>query len=221
MRRPTLDGASCCPHHHRRFPRAPPRSPRLRMCLAQDRRIVPGAEGAAVTDPLWALAGLAAASAPFAAGLAARARHRRRHTRAAIDPGKPSPEYHLPPTTEAAEREMAVLLRRMRAYLRDPYDFAASRITGEAAFEDCLDRAAALGARIAELGGAAPACPAERERMRGLILEGLLLGRRMVGSGATPGASHAGPGQHPARPSAHPSGRTRSTLGSSAAGRTG
>ena len=44
---------------------------------------------------------------------------------------------------------MAVLLRRMRAHLRDPYDFTVSRIAGEAAFEDCLDRAAALGSCIA------------------------------------------------------------------------
>ncbi len=69
---------------------------------------------------------------------------------------------------------MAVLLRRLRAHLHDPYDFPASRITSEAAFEECLDLAAALGARVAELGGAAPVGPAERERMRGLILEGLM-----------------------------------------------
>ena len=75
---------------------------------------------------------------------------------------------------------MAVLLRRMRAHLRDPYDFAASRIASEAAFEDCLDRAAALGTRIAELGGAAPATQAERERTRGLILEGLMAKHRMT-----------------------------------------
>ncbi len=79
---------------------------------------------------------------------------------------------------------MAVLLRRLRAYLRDPYDFAASRITSEAAFEECLDLAAALGARIAELGGAAPVGPAERERMRGLILEGLMASRRMAAAKA-------------------------------------
>ena len=75
---------------------------------------------------------------------------------------------------------MAVLLRRMRAHLRDPYDFAASRIASEAAFEDCLDRATALGTRIAELGGAAPANQAERERTRGLILEGLMTRHQMT-----------------------------------------
>jgi hypothetical protein len=73
---------------------------------------------------------------------------------------------------------MAVLLRRMRAHLRDPYDFTISRIAGEAGFEECLDRAAALGTRIAELGGAAPASQAERERTRGLILEGLMTSHR-------------------------------------------
>ena len=75
---------------------------------------------------------------------------------------------------------MAVLLRRMRAHLRDPYDFTVSRIAGEAAFEDCLDRAAALGTCIAELGGAAPASPAERECTRGLILEGLMTSHRLA-----------------------------------------
>ena len=75
---------------------------------------------------------------------------------------------------------MAVLLRRMRAYLRDPYDFAVSRIAGEAGFEECLDRAAALGTRIAELGGAAPVTQAERERTRGLILEGLMTSHRIT-----------------------------------------
>jgi hypothetical protein len=81
---------------------------------------------------------------------------------------------------------MAVLLRRMRAHLRDAYDFAASRIASEAAFEDCLDRAAALGTRIAELGGAAPASQAERERTRGLILEGLMTRHRMTAARTVP-----------------------------------
>jgi hypothetical protein len=124
-------------------------------------------------------------STPLAAALAVRVRHlRRRSAHAALTAGCVAPhrEYHLPPTIEAAEREMAVLLRRMRAYLRDPYDFSASRINGEAAFEECLDRAATLGIRIAELGGAASADLAERDRMRGLILEGLTAGRRIATS---------------------------------------
>lgn len=83
---------------------------------------------------------------------------------------------------------MAVLLRRMRAYLRDPYDFAVSRVASEAAFEDCLDRAAALGTRIAELGGAAPASQAEHERTRGLILEGLMARHRMTVARSLPGS---------------------------------
>ena len=148
------------------------------MCLAQGQWIVPSAKVTAVADPLWALASLAAASAPLAAGLAARIRHRRRYLPSPPGGAAPPREYHLPPTIEAAEREMATQLRRMRAYLRDPYDFTASRIADEIAFEECLDRATANGARIAELGGAAPACPVERERTRGLILESLLLDRR-------------------------------------------
>jgi hypothetical protein len=78
---------------------------------------------------------------------------------------------------------MAVLLRRMRAHLRDPYDFTASRIADEAGFEECLSRAAALGTQIAELGGAPAASLAERERTRGLILEGLMTNHRMAAAG--------------------------------------
>jgi hypothetical protein len=133
---------------------------------------------ATMDDAIWALAGLGAVSAPLAAGLvAALARHRQsRAARAAFAAGcgLPRQEYHLPPTIESAECQMAVLLRRMRAYLRDPYNFAVSRIASEAAFEECLECAVALGARTAELGGAAPLGPAERERMRGLILQGLM-----------------------------------------------
>jgi hypothetical protein len=149
-----------------------------------------------VADPFWVLAGLGAASAPLTAGLVSAVawRRRRRAARVAltIGSGTPPQEYHLPPTVEAAEREMAVLLRRLRAHLRDPYDFPASRITSEAAFEECLDLAAALGARIAELGGAAPVGPAERERMRGLILEGLMASHRMA---AIKASRHSGRGR--------------------------
>lgn len=128
-------------------------------------------------DPLWTLLSLAAASAPFVAHLALRRRARGQpppgHVAAA-----PTQDYHLPPSIESAEREMAILLRRMRAFLQDPYDFASSRIADDAAFEECLDQAVTLGARIAELGGAAPASPAERERMRGLILDSVMRGHR-------------------------------------------
>ena len=181
-----------------------------------------------MADALWALAGLGAASMPLAAGLAAALarRRRRRAERAAFAAGAggaTGAEHHLPPTIEAAERAMATLLRRMRAHLRDPHDYAASRIAGEAAFEECLDRAAALGARIAELGGAAPEGPAGRERARGLILEGLMAeglvaGRRTagrVGGGAgtrreapapPPGARARGPGWPSAPAAGAPSG---------------
>ena len=141
-----------------------------------------------MADLLWALASLGAASAPLAAGLATTLvrRRRRRAERATLAADCTEPDYHLSLTIEDAERRMAVLLRRMRAHLRDPYDFAASRIASEAAFEDCLDRAAALGTRIAELGGAAPASQAERERTRGLILEGLMTRRRMTAARTVP-----------------------------------
>jgi hypothetical protein len=86
----------------------------------------------------------------------------------------------------AASFATTLVRRRLRAHLRDPYDFTVSRIASEAAFEDCLDRAAALGSRIAELGGAAPANLAERERTRGLILEGLMTSHRMAVTRAMP-----------------------------------
>jgi hypothetical protein len=147
-----------------------------------------------MADALWSLIGFSAALASLAAGLAVTlARHRRwRAARVAGCCGAPRRDYHLPPTIEAAECEMAVLLRRLRAHLRDPYDFTASRITSEAAFEECLDLAAALGARIAELGGAAPVGPAGRERMRGLILEGLMASSR---KDAVKARRHAGRGR--------------------------
>ncbi|TDH57884.1 hypothetical protein E2C06_35555 [Dankookia rubra] len=88
---------------------------------------------------------------------------------------------------------MAVLLRRMQAYLRDPYDFTASRIADEAGFEECLGRAAALGTQIAALGGAPTASLAERERTRGLILESLMTKHRVAAVGAK-GAAQAGRG---------------------------
>lgn len=152
-----------------------------------------------MADPLWMLAGLAATSV---AGLVATQgwyRRRRQAAARAADRtavgGEASREFHLPPTIEAAEREMAMLLRRMRAYLRDPYDYATSRIVDEAAFETCLDCAGILGSRIAELGGAAPAGPSEHERTRGLILEGLMAGHRMAAQ--TGGGVATRQGVHP------------------------
>lgn len=131
-------------------------------------------------DLLWALAGLGAASAPLVATLV---RRRRRPPCAALAAGCTPPEYPLSLTIEDAERRMAVLLRRMRAHLRDPYDFTVSRIADEAGFEECLGRAAALGTQIAELGGATSASLAERERTRGLILEGLMTSHRIAAVG--------------------------------------
>ena len=49
--------------------------------------------------------------------------------------------------TQAAERQLGMLLRRMRVYQRAPYEFAASRIQNDAEFERCLDLATALNAQ--------------------------------------------------------------------------
>jgi hypothetical protein len=72
-----------------------------------------------------------------------------------------------------AERQLGMLLRRMRAYTRAPYNFANSRMSSDAEFERCLDLATALCLHIGELSGACIATPRERERMRDQILQGL------------------------------------------------
>lgn len=98
----------------------------------------------------------------------------------------PQPQRAAPataaPSIEAAERELALLLPRMRAYLRDPYDVEASRIRGDDEFERCLDLAARLRERIAAFGGAAVADdPEARHRLRRQILKGLLAERGAAG----------------------------------------
>ena len=142
-----------------------------------------------MADQLWAMVGLAGATAPLAGLVAALVRYRRQRRAALVFHGRCAPrDHHLPATIEAAEGEIAVILRRMRAYLRDRYDYTASRIADEAAFETCLDRVTVLGAQIAELGGAA-VDQTERERIRGLVLEGLLVschGSGRTGSPKTP-----------------------------------
>ena len=74
---------------------------------------------------------------------------------------------------EGAERQLGMLLRRMRAYRRTPYNFVSSRIRNDAEFEHCLDLATMLGLRIGELSGASIATPRERERIRDQILQSL------------------------------------------------
>jgi hypothetical protein len=74
-------------------------------------------------------------------------------------------EYR-PPSIEAAERQLGMLLRRMRVYQRAPYEFAASRIQNDAEFERCLDLATALSIRIGELSGGVIAEAGEPERIR-------------------------------------------------------
>ena len=91
-----------------------------------------------------------------------------------------------PPTTldiKSTERQLGMLLRRMRAYWRAPYDFTTSRISNEAEFERCLDLATTLSIRIAELSGAAIAPP---ERIRDQILQSLS-SRRITSAAANPG----------------------------------
>jgi hypothetical protein len=128
-------------------------------------------------DHLWTLLGLGSGSIS-AVGIWIALGRRRAAPRAAgpITAGEGERLDHLAPSVETAELQLAMLFRRLRAYLRDPYDFAASRIAGEAQFEDCLDLAADLSIRAGDLCGAATTGPAERERVRGQILQGLMLG---------------------------------------------
>jgi hypothetical protein len=79
--------------------------------------------------------------------------------------GEQTAEYR-PPSIEAAERQLGMLLRRMRVYQRAPYEFAASRILNDTDFERCVDLATALSIRIGELSGGVLAEAAERERIR-------------------------------------------------------
>src|SRR5690349_15898457 len=86
--------------------------------------------------------------------------------------GTPNGGY-LAPDIAAAERQLGLLLRRMRIYQQAPYDFARSRIPNDTEFERCLDLATSLGLRIQDLCGASTAEAIERERVRDQILESL------------------------------------------------
>ena len=76
---------------------------------------------------------------------------------------------------EEAERELAILYRRMAAYLRDPYDFAGSRIRDEDGFGRNLDFAVALNLRISTVGsGATQIDSDEQSRTRQQILQAIV-----------------------------------------------
>jgi len=141
-------------------------------------------------DHLWTVLGLGLGSISAAGLWMALGRRRRAAAGAAHAPGlrgahERSWPAELAPTIEAAELQLALLFRRMRAYLQDPYDRARSRIAGEAQFEECLDLAADLSIRIGDLCGAAIPHAAERERIRGQILQGLMLGSKEGPKGGT------------------------------------
>ena len=87
----------------------------------------------------------------------------------ALQIAEPGAEY-LPASIEAAERQLGMLLRRMRAFERAPYAFSASRILDDAEFERCLDAVTVLSIHIAELSGGITPGPAERERIRHQIV---------------------------------------------------
>lgn len=116
------------------------------------------------------------------------ANHRRRAWRMATEiaftPADDDGEarHYAAPSIEAAERQLGILLRRMRSHLQAPYDFATSRIANAADFERCLDLATGLYLRLGELSGAPIATSLERERVRDQVLLSLA---------STPGLSAA------------------------------
>jgi hypothetical protein len=125
-------------------------------------------------DDLWTIASLGPALC--LGTVVAFARRRRRIGSSAAAASKPPDEDKravrcVPHDIEAAEGQLGMVLRRMRAYRRAPYDFAKSRIFNDTEFERCLDLATALGIRIAELSGALSEAPEERERIRHQILQ--------------------------------------------------
>jgi hypothetical protein len=125
-------------------------------------------------QPAWLLGSTMVIA--LAAALCHASRKQRRTARQAFQgtTAAEAPDIHLAPTIEAAELLLAMLSRRMRIYLRDPYDYAGSRIKDDMGFEDCLDLAVRLSMRIGDLSGAATAGPSECERVRGQIVEGLM-----------------------------------------------
>jgi hypothetical protein len=160
--------------------------------------ILPGV----MRDHLWTLLGLGSGSISAVRVWIALGRRRTAPKAAAgtadpITAGEDQRLDHLAPTVETAELQLAMLFRRLRAYLRDPYDFAASRIADEAQFEDCLDLAADLSIRAGNLCGAATTGPAERERARGQILQGLMLGNGALSGRGTRSPAPPSSGMRP------------------------
>lgn len=90
-------------------------------------------------------------------------------TSAQSDQSRQAREY-LAPSIESAERQLGILLRRMRSYMRAPYAFEESRIRDAADFERCLDLATALCLRREELSGGSAPSPLQRERVRDQVL---------------------------------------------------
>lgn len=147
-----------------------------------------------MTNDLWMIASLGPVlCVGTAVAFVSRRRTWKAATEVAFTPPNgsgPAAEY-LAPSIEAAERQLGMLLRRMRAHQRAPYDFANSRIFSDTEFERCLDLATGLGIRIEELSGGSIAAPAERERIRYQILLSL---SPMPAPALKPrrGADHAG-----------------------------
>jgi hypothetical protein len=118
-----------------------------------------------MANDLWIVLGFGPVLCVGAAGFVQR---RRRMWRFAARAVFPRPNGNGPTgivDIEAAERQPGMLLRRMRAYRRAPYNFVSSCIKNAAEFDRCLDLATALGLRIGELSGALIAAPRERERI--------------------------------------------------------
>ncbi len=145
-----------------------------------------------MSDELWVVAELG----PVLCIATALALALRRHPGQAEAEGSPMQEdddaasgSHLAPDLGAAERQLGMLLRRMRAYRRTPHDYARSRIRHDTEFQQCLDLATALSIRVTEFTGASVSGPEEHERIRRQLLYNVSFQPEPF---AGPGVSHLG-----------------------------
>jgi hypothetical protein len=141
------------------------------------------ADKMSMTDTLWLLLGLAAgplAGAGIVAWIGTRRRAAARTFAATMFTPPIDGELHgvgALLTIDQAEWHLGLLYKRLRAHLRDPYDFETSRMKDKTDFQSCLELAVSLNIRISDLSGAVtPPGEEGREQVRHQILGGLARG---------------------------------------------
>ena len=137
-----------------------------------------------MSDELWVVAELG----PVLCIATALALALRRHPGQAEAEGSPMQEdddaasgSHLAPDLGAAERQLGMLLRRMRAYRRTPHDYARSAHSprhGVSAVSE--PSATALSIRVTEFTGASVSGPEEHERIRRQLLYNVYFSRSLL-----------------------------------------